>query len=119
MQERKYIGIDLGTSNSALSFFENDELKTLEVEQFQAKASTIKKSSLDSCLYIPKENEFTERELKLSWGYQDNILGDFAKNHGALNPNRLISSAKSWLCQNRIPREEAILPWNSNVNRKY
>ena len=86
MQERKYIGIDLGTSNSALSFFESDELKTLEVEQFQEKGRTIEKSSLDSCLYIAKENEFTESEMSLSQGLQENIVGEFAKNHGALNP---------------------------------
>ena len=36
-----------------------------------------------------------------------------------MNPDRLISSAKSWLCQNRIPREEKILPWKGSSEQKY
>ena len=119
MADKKYLGIDLGTSNSALSCFEGDKLITEDVEQLRSASSSIKKKSLDSCLYIAKNGEFKDGDLNLSWGPQKYIVGDFAKNHGAMNPDRLISSAKSWLCQNRIPREEKILPWKGSSEQKY
>ena len=48
MADKKYLGIDLGTSNSALSCFEGDKLITEDVEQLRSASSSIKKN-----LWIP------------------------------------------------------------------
>ena len=119
MSQKMYIGIDLGTSNSSLSFYSDTQLQTLEVEQLESSSSSTKKKNLDSCLYIPRQGEFTDGGIKLSWGEQENIVGEFARSQGASNPDRLVSSAKSWLCQPRVKRDDKILPWKSNIEEKF
>src|SRR5262249_56677281 len=39
------------------------------------------------------------------------IVGELARWRGAQVPGRLVSSAKSWLCDSGVDRTEAILPW--------
>ena len=40
------------------------------------------------------------------------VVGFFARDHGAVVPGRLISSAKSWLCHSGVDRTAALLPWH-------
>ena len=40
------------------------------------------------------------------------MVGFFARDHGAVVPGRLISSAKSWLCHSGVDRTAALLPWH-------
>jgi hypothetical protein len=40
-------------------------------------------------------------------------VGEFARNHGAKVPGRLVSSAKSWLCHPGVDRTAPLLPWTA------
>jgi len=41
------------------------------------------------------------------------VVGAFARDQGALVPDRLVSSAKSWLCHSNVDRRARILPWGA------
>lgn len=112
------IGIDLGTTHSALAYtdFEaSDGEKTahgvLEVPQLTAPGAVEAQPLLPSFLYLPHAEEFAPGELGLPWsGEQREIVGELARNRGATTPIRLVSSAKSWLCHPGVDRRAAILP---------
>ena len=44
------------------------------------------------------------------------IVGTFARDHGALVPDRLITSAKSWLSNPHIDPRQQVLPWKSEID---
>ena len=46
------------------------------------------------------------------------IIGHFAREHGALVPDRLVTSAKSWLSNPHIDARQRTLPWNSEIPEK-
>jgi hypothetical protein len=46
---------------------------------------------------------------------QPAIVGQFARDHGALVPDRLVTSAKSWLSNPHIDPKQRILPWQSDT----
>ena len=46
-------------------------------------------------------------------GNSDRLAGNFARDHGAKVPARLVSSAKSWLCHSQADRQARILPWGA------
>jgi hypothetical protein len=114
-------GIDLGTTHSAVSFFELDsargrgtEQAVLQVAQLTKPGAVEERSLLPSFIYLPNENEFPPASLDLPWGEsRARIIGEFARSHGAKVPSRLISSAKSWLCHAGVDRTAAILPWEA------
>ena len=41
------------------------------------------------------------------------VVGELARRRGVLTPDRLVVSAKSWLCHPGVDRKGAILPWGS------
>ena len=43
------------------------------------------------------------------------IIGHFAREHGALIPDRLVTSAKSWLSNFHVDPRQAVLPWKSDI----
>ena len=112
------IGIDLGTTHSALAYTDfgaSDGEKTvhgvLEVPQLTAPGAVEAQPLLPSFLYLPHAEEFASGELSLPWsGEQREIVGDLARSRGATTPIRLVSSAKSWLCHPGVDRRAAILP---------
>ena len=117
MGKRFCLGIDLGTSNCvmALSDTESTSLSIMPITQVISPGSIGENDLYPSSLYIPNENEFTEDSLHLPWGNFPYVTGVFARNHGALVPDRLITSAKSWLCNHHIDRKGAVLPWRSDT----
>ena len=126
---RYIVGIDLGTTNSAVTYVdlevtEGDQprssIKILKVPQFSAPGEISNLEILPSFLYLPGEHELPKESMNLPWdSKQNNIVGIFAREHGARVPKRMVSSAKSWLCHPRVDREAPILPWGSDetVNR--
>src|SRR5690606_16564099 len=81
-------------------------------------AGTIgERDSLPSALYIPHPDEFAAGTLQLPWqsGERHGFTGIFARDHGALVPDRLVTSAKSWLCQAHADRKGPILPWQPDL----
>ena len=118
---RYSIGIDLGTTHCALSYFNLEEGKprgaaqpVLPVPQLTAPGVTESRVLLPSFLYLPNPEEFPPDALRLPWGKEDRqIAGELARSHGAKVPTRLISSAKSWLCHPGVDRKRPLLPWNA------
>ena len=109
------IGIDLGTTNSALAFAElGSDLPTVAVAtipQLTAPNETSPETLLPSFLYLHGEKEFQPGATALPWdpepGY---IVGKFAQRRGAEVSGRLVASAKSWLSYPAVDRTSALLP---------
>ncbi|MDM8517606.1 Hsp70 family protein [Desulfobacterales bacterium HSG16] len=118
--KRYIIGIDLGTTNSAVSYVdlesEDDKgrIKIFAVPQLTGPGEFSTLSVLPSFLYIPGEYDIKKKEAAVPWKTEDdNFCGAFARDHGAKVPARLVSSAKSWLCHSNVDRKAKILPWGS------
>jgi molecular chaperone DnaK (HSP70) len=117
---RYVIGIDLGTTNSALAYADwsaraNDQtcpIESLAIPQVVAMNEASERALLPSFLYLPSANEFPVGALALPWtSAPDRVAGAFAREQGARVPGRLVSSAKSWLCHAGVDRRAPILPW--------
>jgi hypothetical protein len=115
------IGIDLGTTHSAVSYLNLEENKArgaaqamLPIPQLTSPGTVEAKQLLPSFLYLPSEPEFPAGTLALPWDKdRKDIVGELARSHGAKVPTRLVSSAKSWLCHPGVDRRAAILPWQA------
>ncbi len=114
------IGIDLGTTNSALAFTPASEsavesaARLLPVPQLAGPGEVRDETLLPSFLYIPGANEFPEDSLALPWdGRPEYVVGRFAQRRGIENSGRLVSSAKSWLSNTGADRTAAMLPWQA------
>ncbi len=125
---RYVVGIDLGTTNSALAYADvsalaDDEppaIAGLPIPQLVAVSDAADRPLLPSFLYLPAAKEFPAGALDLPWKSPgDRAVGVFAREHGAKVPSRLVSSAKSWLSHAGVDRRAAILPWTAaeDVNR--
>jgi hypothetical protein len=120
MSTRFSLGIDLGTTNSAIALtdLQTDQTEVLEVTQILGPNQIGEKPTLPSALYIPHRDEFPENSFPLPWesGVGDaTITGHFAREHGVLIPDRLITSAKSWLSNPHIDPRHRSLPWRSDI----
>ena len=116
------IGIDLGTTNSAVSYLDLNADQPrgrkqimLAIPQVTAVGTVEEKTLLPSFLYLPSAQEFPAASFGLPWdgGRSDVVVGEFARAHGGKVPMRLVSSAKSWLCHAGVDRLSAILPWQA------
>ena len=115
---RFIVGIDLGTTNTALAYVdkasEDSSVQLFHIPQVVAPGSVESRSSLPSTAYICAGNELVDGAINLPWRSEDNVvLGSFAREQGAKVPTRFIHSAKSWFGHNSINPEDAILPANS------
>jgi molecular chaperone DnaK (HSP70) len=99
------IGIDLGTTNSALAYIDEREaedrdfppLHIFETPQLVAAGRVEPRRTLPSFLYLEDGQP----------------VGVYAREQGALVPTRLVHSAKSWLSNPDVDRTAKILPWDS------
>src|SRR3984893_16344398 len=99
------IGIDLGTTNSALAWIDPREAEDLnfppihifEVPQLVAPGKTEPRKTLPSFLFLEDGQP----------------IGAYARDQGALVPTKLVHSAKSWLSNPDVDRTAKILPWES------
>jgi molecular chaperone DnaK (HSP70) len=116
---RYAIGIDLGTTHSALSYVDLEATDgettvqgVLAVPQLTAPGTVEALPLLPSFLYLPHPDELAPGELALPWsaGGDAQVVGEMARARGAGTPIRLVSSAKSWLCHPGVDRRAAILP---------
>lgn len=108
------IGIDLGTTNSALAYAAaGDEAKVqlFRVPQLVNPGEVAELDLLPSSLYIPGQQEFVEGALALPWNPKPPyITGRLARTRGVENVNRLVSSAKSWLSNQNADPTQPLLP---------
>jgi len=99
------IGIDLGTTNSALAYIDDRGAEDLdfppihifETPQVVAPGRVEARRTLPSFLFLE--------------GGQP--VGTYARDQGALVPTKLVHSAKSWLSNPDVDRTAKILPWDS------
>jgi len=131
---RFVVGLDLGTTNSAMAYVDTNEsprrIRTFAIPQVVAPGQIEARDTLPSFHYQPASGEFSDESTALPWqcrphspsaeasttkarhaerdGY---IAGHFARDHGTLVPGRMISSAKSWLCHAGVDRTADLLPW--------
>jgi len=107
------IGIDLGTTNSALAFIDpgpddaqagaedSPKIRVLDVPQYVAAGRIESLRTLPSFLYLAgpaPEQQFT---------------GTYAREQGVLVPTQCVHSAKSWLSNPEVDRTAKILPWDA------
>ncbi len=111
------IGIDLGTTNSALAFAPAEsgdaqpDVHLFAVPQLVNPGEVASLNLLPSSLYIPNPNEFVEGSLALPWNsHPPYITGQFARARGVENSSRLVSSAKSWLSNPTADPTQPLLP---------
>src|SRR5438874_3116258 len=113
---RFIIGIDLGTTNSAVAYIDTEEHsarpKVFPIVQFTGLAEIEARETLPSFHYIPGQGEFGG--MRLPWQTSDSpyVIGTFARDHGATIPGRLVVSAKSWLSHSGVDRTANLLPWH-------
>ncbi len=119
---RYLIGIDLGTTNSAVAYLdlqhprrgERLEIKSFAIPQLTAAGEVKERPLLPSFLYLPGQHDLPPHATALQWDAQrDYAVGEFARNHGGKVPGRLVSSAKSWLCHGGVDRSAGLLPWTA------
>ncbi|MBI4861295.1 MAG: Hsp70 family protein, partial [Candidatus Riflebacteria bacterium] len=118
-QPRYTVGIDLGTTNSAVAyadvsqeFVEGDPIRTFVVQQLVAPGVVEGRSLLPSSLYFPSGPEMPAGSTGLPWDpTREHVVGYLARSLGARVPGRLVHSAKSWLCHPDVDRRGPILPW--------
>ena len=99
------IGIDLGTTNSAVAYIDPREAEEtafppvhiLPIPQYVAPERIEPLTVLPSFLYLANAE----------------FVGAYARDQGALTPTRLVHSAKSWLSNPEVDRTAKILPWDS------
>ncbi|HEY4178320.1 MAG TPA: Hsp70 family protein [Kofleriaceae bacterium] len=108
----KIIGIDLGTTNSALAVADDAPARAVDIQQVVGPGEVAARSTLPSFLLLPNEHEVPSEQLQLPWsGKLRYTVGTFARERGAELPHRLVSSAKSWLCNPAIDRTSQVLPF--------
>jgi molecular chaperone DnaK (HSP70) len=115
----KILGIDLGTTNSSIAVADDDTAaQTVEVTQVVGPGEVAARPTLPSFLLLPSEHEVAAGQLELPWsGPMKYAVGTFARERGAELPHRLVSSAKSWLCNPSIDRTAQVLPFRG-ANRE-
>ena len=106
----KVIGIDLGTTNSALAYvdlqIDSDHRRPqiFSIPQLTSPGELGGLPTLPSFLYIPGEYDISKKALNMPWqSPADHFAGAFARDHGAKVPARLVASAKSWISMWRAP----------------
>jgi molecular chaperone DnaK (HSP70) len=112
---RYLVGIDLGTTNSALAFIDMEKphypLQLFPLMQLTALGKTDALSTLPSFCYLAAKGEWPLGTLNLPWKEEESFfVGKFAKEQGARVPTKLVQSAKSWLCNVAANRRDKILP---------
>ena len=103
-EARYSVGIDLGTTNSAmacadLTAEDATAIEILGIPQLVNVGEVSERSLLPSFLYIAGEFDFPADGLRLPWpdDAARRVVGELARKRGSENPSRLVTSAKSWL----------------------
>ncbi len=118
MAARYAVGIDLGTTNSVVSYVDLDteepRADVMPIPQLVDRATVEARNSLPSFTYLATDAEAQGGACDLPWQPgADYAVGEFARRQSADNPDRTVGAAKSWLCQSRADRHSRILPWQA------
>jgi molecular chaperone DnaK (HSP70) len=118
---RFMVGIDLGTTNSALAVVDTQAKgrkagvpETFAVPQLVGPGEMKALPLLPSFLYLPGPHDLPAGATALPWNPDaTDVVGVYARSVGAKVPGRLVSSAKSWLCHAGVDRTAELLPWGA------
>lgn len=118
MSARYLIGIDLGTTNSAVAYVDLNREKnpSLSIQHFPIlqlsnKGTSSTLASLPSyCYLMPDGNYALPWRKDLSY-----IVGQLALDEGTQIPGQLVHSAKSWLCHPHARLKSSLLPENASA----
>jgi molecular chaperone DnaK (HSP70) len=120
LEAKHIVGIDLGTTNSALAHCETaleeqiGPIVVQEIPQLVNPNELADRTLLPSFLYLPGDMDFPKGSLALPWEREPRfVVGELARKRGAESPARLVASAKSWLCYAAVNRTAPILPWQA------
>lgn len=120
------VGIDLGTThcvvaytNAHLAEDETPEIQIFSIPQVISPGEVKAQPLLPSFLLLPGPHDVPEGGLALPWDAEISwVVGEYARHRGAELPNRLIASAKSWLCYPGVDRTAPILPWEAPADAR-
>jgi molecular chaperone DnaK (HSP70) len=117
------IGIDLGTTNSALAYaeirpeadpFAPANVQLLPIPQLVNPGEVRDEDLLPSFLYLPGSSDFPAGTMALPWDEKRPfVVGRLAQKRGVENTGRLVSSAKSWLSHSGVDRTSPLLPFRA------
>ncbi len=124
---RFVVGIDLGTTNSAVSYVDLDApertLEILPISQAVAVGVLEERSTLPSFFcrsadapteaMNPERRDFSTKKAPKDG--KIGVVGAFARDFGAAEPDSFVASAKSWLCHTGVDRTAKILPWSTDA----
>jgi hypothetical protein len=123
LQPLYVIGIDLGTTNSALAYaevhadadpFSPANVQLMAIPQLVNPGELRDEDLLPSFLYLPGPNDFPPGTIALPWDEASRfVTGRLAQKRGAENAGRLVSSAKSWLSYSGVDRTAPLLPFRA------
>ena len=123
MDTKYVIGIDLGTTNSALAYAEFNpgadrfapaNVQLLEIPQLENPGEVRDERLLPSFLYLAGPSDFPAGTTALPWDAERNyVVGRLAQKRGVENTGRLVSSAKSWLSHSGVDRTAPLLPFRA------
>jgi hypothetical protein len=123
LQPEYVIGIDLGTTNSALAYaeitadtdpFAPANVKLLDIPQLVNPGEVRDEPLLPSFLYLPGSTDLPAGTIALPWDAdRDYVVGRLAQKRGVENAGRLVSSAKSWLSHSGVDRTAPLLPFRA------
>ncbi len=110
--EKLAIGIDLGTTHTALASVsvgaEAATTRVFEIPQLVARGTLEQRALLPSCVYFAHESEGA---LPLPWDDKRLFaVGEYARVRAAEAAGRVVVSAKSWLCHPTVDRRAPLLP---------
>jgi molecular chaperone DnaK (HSP70) len=117
---RYIVGIDLGTTNSAVSYVDTSieegerNVRVFPIPQLIAAGEVAERDALPSFVYLPESHEVDGELLNLTWSKRapDLAVGEMARAMSSKTPHKVVSSAKSWLCYEGLDRRSDILPWD-------
>jgi hypothetical protein len=123
LEPQYVIGIDLGTTNSALAYadaapnsdpFAPANVQLLPIPQLENPGETRDEGLLPSFLYLPGSSDFPAGTIALPWDAERNyVIGRLAQKRGVENAGRLVNSAKSWLSHSGVDRTSPLLPFRA------
>jgi molecular chaperone DnaK (HSP70) len=114
------IGIDLGTTNTAVAAVDTrtarPRARVARVAQLTAPGHVEPRPTLPSFLYFPDEDEIASGAVALPWNPRpEAVAGVLARDRGAVAPARQVTSAKSWLAHRDVDRHARFLPWGTTA----
>ena len=136
---RYVVGIDLGTTNSAVAFvdLEGESVSGSAIEIFRipqgvAPNAVEEREVLPSFFArtsaaptLPWDDAEKRRDFSLKGRGATNpkdgkfgVVGTLARDCSATEPDSFASSAKSWLCHSGVDRTAPILPWSSSPSEE-